>query len=147
MKAEYRDLRLKQLTAALAAFDGAKQTPRPQRGWLYSIRQALGMSRQQVANAMRVKQQSIVDFEEAEADDRITLRNLRRVAEAMDCELVYAIVPKSGTIVDLAEKRARDEASKRVRSVEHTMALEDQASGNVDEAIAEETKRILKRKR
>jgi predicted DNA-binding mobile mystery protein A len=147
MKPEYRDLRLKQLTTVLAAFDKAKQTPRPQRGWLHAVRQALGMSRQQAAESIRVTQQSITDFERAEANDRITLRSLRRVAEAMGCELVYAIVPKSGTIVDLAEKRARDEASKRVRSVEHTMALEDQASGNVDEAIAEETKRILTRKR
>src|ERR1700737_4512437 len=104
MKAEYRDLRLKQLTTALAAFDKAKQTPRPQRGWLHAIRQALGMSRQQVAKAMRVTQQSITDFERAEANDRITLGSLRRVAEAMGCKLVYAIVPKSGTIVDLAEK-------------------------------------------
>lgn len=40
----------------------------------------------------------------------------------------HAIVPKAGTIVDLAEKRARSEASKRVLAVEHTMALEDQAT-------------------
>ena len=147
MKAEYRDLRLKQLTTALAVFEEAKRSARPQQGWLYAIRQALGMSRQHVANVMRVKQQSVVDFENAEANDRITLHNLRRVAEAMGCELVYAIVPKSGTIQQLAEQPVRSEATKRVLSVEHTMALEDQAPGSVDEAIAEETKRILKRKR
>src|ERR1700674_4529583 len=120
MKAEYRDLRLKQLTTALAVFEEAKRSARPQQGWLYAIRQALGMSRQHVANVMRVKQQSVVDFENAEANDRITLHNLRRVAEAMGCELVYAIVPKSGTIQQLAEQPVRSEATKRVLSVEHT---------------------------
>lgn len=65
----------------------------------------------------------------------------------MECELVYAIVPKSGTIADLAEKPAVEEATKRVLAVEHTMSLENQAAGNVDATIAEETKRILQRAR
>ena len=64
----------------------------------------------------------------------------------MDCELVYAIVPKSGSIVELAERRARAEAAKRVLSVEHTMALENQASGGVKELIDKETKRITKKR-
>jgi hypothetical protein len=94
---------------------------------------------------MHVKQQSIASFEKAEAADRITLSNLRRLAEAMGCELVYAIVPKSGSIQELSEGRARSEAANRVLSVEHTMALEDQAPGGVKELIDEETKRISKK--
>jgi len=145
MKHEYRDLRLKQLTAALDTFKEARQAPRPLRGWLRAVREALGITQQQVANAARVKRQSIVNFETTEANDRITLRNLRRVAEAMGCELVYAIVPKSGTITELAEQQARGEATKRVLSVEHTMALEGQATGGVKEMIDQETKRIIKK--
>ena len=145
MKIEYRDLRLKQLTAALSTFDNAKQTPRPRGGWLRAVREALRVSQLTVAKLMHVKQQSIVSFEKAEAEDRITLRNLRRVAEAMGCELVYAVVPKSGTIQELAEQRVRSDATKRVLSVEHTMALEDQAAGGVEELIDEETKRTAKK--
>jgi predicted DNA-binding mobile mystery protein A len=145
MKPGYRELRLKQLTAALNAFKGAKRTLRPTRGWIRAIREALGMSQQQVARAMQVKQQSLIDFETAEAEDRITLKNLRRAAEAMECELIYAIVPKSGTIQKLAEKRARNEATRRVQSVEHSMALENQASGNVKELIDREMKRRTKK--
>ena len=37
-------------------------------------------------------------FEQAEADDRITLASLRRTADAMGCELVYALVPRPGTL-------------------------------------------------
>jgi hypothetical protein len=63
----------------------------------------------------------------------------------MDCDLVYAIAPKSGTITELAERRARAEVTEDVRDVEHTMALENQASGNAEEVIEEETKRRLKK--
>jgi predicted DNA-binding mobile mystery protein A len=145
MKPEYRDLRLKQLAATLDMFTNAKQAARPLRGWLRAVREALGVSQQEVAIAANVKRQSIIGFEEAEARDRITLRNLRRVADAMGCELVYALVPKSGSIQELAEQRTRSEATNRVLAVEHTMALEGQASGGVKELIDKETKRMSKR--
>jgi hypothetical protein len=87
----------------------------------------------------------LIGFEKAEASDRITLRNLRRIADAMGCELVYAIVPKSGSIEELAEQRTRSQATKRVLSVERTMALENQASGGVKELIDKEIKRTKKR--
>jgi predicted DNA-binding mobile mystery protein A len=145
MKREYRGLRLQQLTMALSGFDAVKQTPRPRGGWLRALREALGVPQSKIAKVMRVTQQSVASFEKAEAADRITLANLRRVAEAMGCELVYAIVPKSGSIQELAGQRARSEAAKRVLSVEHTMALEDQAPGGVKELIDEESKRISKK--
>ena len=147
MNREYRALRLKQLAVALDRLEALKQTPRPSRGWLRAVREALGISQRHLAGKMKVTQQAVKKFETAEANDRITLGNLRRIAEAMGCELVYAIVPRSGTITELAEQRARVEATKRVLSVEQTMALEDQAVGGVEKKIAEETKRALKGQR
>jgi predicted DNA-binding mobile mystery protein A len=144
MKAEYRVIRLKQLSDGLAAFEQAKGIARPQRGWLRAIREALGLTLGQVGQAAHATHQRIVNFEKAEANDRITLRSLRRVAEAMGCQLVYAIVPKSGTIQELAEQSARSEATRRVLAVERTMALENQATGNVEEKIDDEVKRIRK---
>ncbi|SRR5713101_7343443 len=151
MRPEYRHLRIKQLSQSLAGFEGARRTIRPHRGWLRAIRQALGLSLDEVASNLETNRQSVLKFEKAEAMDRITLRSLKRVAEAMSCELVYAIVPKKGSIVDLAQndgisKRTRDEITNRVHSVEHTMALEDQATGNAEQAIADETKRILRKR-
>ena len=143
----YRELRLRQLSKSLAAFQIAKGNPRPPLGWLRAIREALGLTLNQVGKNSRTTRQRIKSFEDAEKQDRITIASLRRVAEAMGCELVYAVVPKSGTIVELAEKQAADEATKRVLAVEHTMALENQAPGDVNETIAEETKRLLKRPR
>jgi len=61
--------------------------------------------------------------------------------------LVYALMPKSGTIQYLAEQGARTEAAENVRAVEHSMALEDQAVGGIEDKIEEETKRILQKAR
>lgn len=145
MSPPYRRLRLQQLSRSQSIFQAAKDEARPQHGWLRAVREALGMSIAQVAQRMSVTRVRILEFEKAEEDNRITLGSLKRVAEAMNCTLIYAIVPKSGTITELAERQAREEASKRVLSVEHNMALENQAPGNVNQLIEDETKRILNR--
>ena len=85
-------------------------------------------------------------LEKSEAEYRITLGSLRDAADALGCQLVYALVPKSGSIQELAERQARAKAAENVFAVEHSMALEDQAVGGVDEEIEEQTKRILKRR-
>lgn len=146
MRAEYRELRVKQLTRSLGPFEAARKESRPHRGWLRAIREALGLTLEGTAVCARTTKQHIRKLEIAEADDRITLRSLRRVADAMDCELLYAIVPKVGTIAELSEKKLRNEAKKRVLAVEHSMALEDQAVGNTDELIENETRRITKKR-
>ena len=145
MKPEFRALRLDQLTQTLIPFHAAQIPARPSRGWLRAIREALGMTLEQVGRSMDRTRQEILAFERAEAEDRITLHSLRKVAEAMGCELVYAVVPKSGTLHDLAQETARSEAANRVLAAEHSMALESQAAGGVGHRIEEETRRILKK--
>jgi predicted DNA-binding mobile mystery protein A len=85
-------------------------------------------------------------LEKAEAEDRITLKSLRAAAHALGCELVYALVPKANSLHDLVEERARSQATKHVLGVEHSMALEDQAAGRVEEAVEAETKRLLRKR-
>jgi predicted DNA-binding mobile mystery protein A len=146
MRTEFKDLRRKQLDRSLSAFADARRETRPSQGWLRAVREALGLSLEEVAHKLgKVDRRRVLEFEEGEANDRITLRSLKRVADAMGCELVYAIVPKSGTLTELAEARARDQATEDVLDVENTMALENQAPGNVEELIEDETKRRLKK--
>jgi predicted DNA-binding mobile mystery protein A len=144
MKSEFRELRLNQIDRSLEPFAGTQAVSRPRRGWLRSLREALGISMREVARRMRKTPQTVASFEKSEAADRITLQTLRHYAEAMDCELVYAIVPKTGSLKKLGEKRARQRAERDVRAVEHTMALEDQATGGIQDKIERETKRLLK---
>src|SRR5271155_2214754 len=65
----------------------------PVRGWIRAIREALGMSMEQLAERLKIKQPSLVALEQSEAKGSIELATLRRVAEALDCTLIYALVP------------------------------------------------------
>ena len=146
MRRKFRDLRLEQLSKRLNAFVQVKRVLRPRRGWLRAVREATGTSLRQIAEKMRATPQLVASLEKSEANNRITLHSLQAAARAMDCELVYAIVPKSGTLRELVQNRARREADQQVRAVEHSMMLENQAVGGVDKKIAEETKLRLKRR-
>lgn len=66
--------------------------------------------------------------EQSEADDRISLGQLRKLADGLDCELVYALVPRR-PLTDVVQERARTIAMEEVASVAHTMGLEDQRPG------------------
>jgi predicted DNA-binding mobile mystery protein A len=148
MNRAFRTLRLAQLERALHPFLAAKETPRPQRGWIRAIREASGVTVREMAKRLRRAPSVAAHLEGSEAEYRITLGRLRDAADALGCQLVYALVPKNGTvgsIQELSEERARTRAAENVRAVEHSMALEDQAVGGVPEKIEEETKRILKR--
>jgi len=147
MRPEFRALRAKQLERALETFASAKNSSRPQKGWLRAIREATGISLREMATRLKKTPTLAAKLEKSEAEYRITLASLRDAADALGCQLVYALVPKNGSVHDLAEQGARMKAAENVRAVEHSMALEDQAVGGIEDKIEEETRRILKKAR
>jgi predicted DNA-binding mobile mystery protein A len=102
------------------------QSPRPPKGWLRAVRDALGMTTTQMARRLGVSQPSIVGLEQSEANGAITLNTLQRAAEALGCRLVYALVPER-PLADTVQERAELMAARQSKAVEHTMRLEDQA--------------------
>jgi len=147
MKAEFRDLRIKQLERALAPFWAARAIPRPQKGWLRAMREVSGVTLQVLGKRLGgIAPSSVYHLEQSEADSTISLGHLRDAAEALGCQLVYALVPKTATVRELVELGPRSTAEQNVRAVEHSMALENQAVGGVDQKVEEETRRILKRR-
>jgi predicted DNA-binding mobile mystery protein A len=122
------------------------RTARPIGGWIRAIRRALGMSTSALGRRLDLAQQSIVQLEKNEKAETITLASLRRVAAALDAELVYAIVPKKN-LRESITTRAREVAAKRVASVAQSMKLESQ--GLADDALQgriEELARELERR-
>lgn len=97
----------------------------PLRGWIRAIREALGMTSAQLARRMGVKQPTMVALEQSELKGTIQLASLRRAADAMNCTLVYALIPK-GSLESIVHEQARKVARRRLRSVEHSMLLEEQ---------------------
>jgi predicted DNA-binding mobile mystery protein A len=137
MKAGIRSKARKALDARLLPLGGDHSHPEarfkvPPKGWIRAIRDVLGMSSQQLANRATVRSsQTVDDWEKKEANDSIQLKTLRRAAEAMDCVLIYAFVPKT-SLEETVRSRARKIAMRDLGRVIHTMRLEDQGTDNTD---------------
>lgn len=142
-----RSLPLQQLDKTLGLWRSLPRA-RPSGGWLRAIRQALGMTTRQLAKSVGVTQAAVVDAERTEAKGDITLATLQRYAAALDCELVYALVPKrplQEVVEEQADRIARDQVSR----VSHSMALEDQQTdkGQLKRQITELRRKLLEGKR
>ena len=103
----------------------------PPRGWIRAIRNALGLSAQQLAVRMGVSQSRVSVLEKAEAAGSTTLNSLRQAAAAMDCTLVYAVVPNM-TLDDMLRRRSEAIADSELRQLHHSMRLENQAMSQED---------------
>ena len=101
---------------------------RPPNGWLKAVRGALGMSTRQLAKKCGVHHSSILRIEKNEAQDKISIESLKKIASAMDCQLVYAIVPqiKYNKLEEIIDKQAVFLARKLIKKATHTMQLESQ---------------------
>lgn len=138
-----REVLLKQLDLKLAIWRQANQeAPRPKQGWVRTIRKALGMTIAQLAKRLAVDPSRVVAIEMAEPKDAITIKSLREVADAMECEFIYALVPRK-SLHSMLKGRARNIAKKRVQRISHSMALEDQAVFKDAQEEIEELIRLL----
>jgi predicted DNA-binding mobile mystery protein A len=97
----------------------------PEGGWARTIREAIGMSQRQLAERMGVSKRTIQSAERNEARRKIQLESLQALAEGLDCELVYAFVPRESLQASL-EKRAAELARRMVETVSTSMELEEQ---------------------
>jgi predicted DNA-binding mobile mystery protein A len=105
----------------------------PTAGWLRAIREALGMSAPVLARRLGITAQAVHAMESSEAEGRIRLDTLRKAADAMDCVLIYAVVPRT-SLQEVVEAQAERVAHAQVRAAATSMALEDQAV-EFDDAI------------
>jgi predicted DNA-binding mobile mystery protein A len=126
----------------------AKRYIPPVRGWIKALQEALGMSTAQLAKRLGISQPSLVLLEQSEAKGTIELATLRRAAEALDCTLVYAVVPNKPLETTIRD-RARAFLRHRRGPVEHSMLLEDQmvtdkdAEARLDEIVRETNPRLF----
>ncbi|MBX9647302.1 MAG: mobile mystery protein A, partial [Xanthobacteraceae bacterium] len=90
----------------------------------------------QFARRLGVQPPSVAALEVSEESGSIQLKTLRRAAEALDCTLVYALVPND-SLEGVVQARARRIALRDLGRVAHTMKLEAQETpdGATDERI------------
>ncbi len=132
MRASDRASARKNLDKRLSLLPNTDALARPPRGWIRAIREALGMTSAQLAERLGIAQPSALGLEKAEASNAITIATLERAARALDCTLVYALVPRQ-PLEAIVRERALQVASERVRTIGHSMTLEDQRVGEDDE--------------
>jgi predicted DNA-binding mobile mystery protein A len=117
---------IRHLDKRFTAFRPLARNPRPPKGWVRAVRDALGMTTAQLARRLGVSQPRIVELEQSEMSGSVTLHTLQRAAEALGCRLVYALVPER-PLAEIVRERAEIVAERQAGAVEHTMRLENQA--------------------
>lgn len=132
MRASDRTIARKNLDKRLNSIRNIDSFARPPKGWVRAIREALGMTTAQIGKRIGVGQSRAFDIEKAEVSGSITLESLERAAHALDCRLVYALIPRE-PLESLAEQRALKLARKKLISISHSMALEGQRVNAEDE--------------
>jgi predicted DNA-binding mobile mystery protein A len=136
-----KELRLLQMDAVLQDAASHPLPPRPPAGWLRSIREALGMTSAVLGERLGMTASGARKLEQAEAADAITLSTLRRVAEALDCELQYAIVPRR-PLRQMRWQQALRLAEQWQQRSSRTMALEAQPIASPSAAADERLKAL-----
>lgn len=99
--------------------------PVPKEGWLRAIRKSLDMSGAQLARRLGISRNNVSIWERKEVDGNISLNRLRELAEGLNADLVYAIVPRK-SVEQTIDERATDMAKLLVEISNQNMFLEAQ---------------------
>ena len=116
---------------------------RPAKGWISAVRHAIGMSSLQLAERLGITRSAVHALETREQEHTTTLEALQRAADAMECDLVYALVPRAGSFTRTVEARANGMARRLTSRAGHTMALEAQS---VEGKGAAEQEKVMTRR-
>jgi len=125
MSAEFNLLRLEHLQAFMSECATLLRRPRPRSGWLREVREAIGRTQRQQAARLGITGSAVHKAEQSEVDGTISLKQLQRMAEELECDLVYALVPRR-PLSEMVEDQAEAIARQEVMGVAHTMSLENQ---------------------
>jgi len=111
----------------------------PSMGWIYSIRQALGMTLRQLGNKLNITPQSVKEIEEREKNGTVSLKVLKQFGQALNLKLVYGFLPINGSLEEIIERRAYELAKEIVNRTSISMRLEDQENNpkRIQKAIKE----------
>ena len=132
----------KQMDELIQSFVVGKQKVQTSVGWIQSSRLAMGMSLRQLAERIGISASALSNFEKREQADAVSITTLKKVANALDMELVYYFRPKSGSIKNTIEQQARKKAKEILNQSNQTMKLENQETNKISQEL--ELERLTK---
>ncbi len=101
------------------------EKPIPRKGWLRTMREALGMSCSALSKRLGCSKTNVVSLERREKQGTISLSTLEQAAKALNCHLVYCVVPLK-KLDQMVEEQARMIAKKQLQIINYSMKLEEQ---------------------
>ena len=136
MVSESRRLAIRQLDRALSQFKKEGLFHLPRKGWIRAIRAAIGMSARQLGNRAGMTQAAVAQIEKSEATGKASISTMNKMAKALDCTFVYALVPNT-SLEAFLKRQIKEQARQKVLSAAHSMLLEAQG------VTEEETKKQI----
>ena len=131
-------LAMKQIERRLERIRTFAKDAKVRDGWIRYIRQAMLMTLSTLAKTAGLTKATVQQIEKREVTGKVTLETMRKIAAAMECEFVYALVPKQ-ELGDFLKMKAAAKATRIVREADVHMTLEDQ---RVSEDIKDRIDRI-----
>jgi len=106
MRNEDRDSARRKLDKELRHYRLAAMQRNCTQDLLRAVRQALGVPVEEIARTLGVNRSVPLELEQSEGRGTISLNSMERVASAMGCKFVYAIVPLAAkTLERMGEER------------------------------------------
>lgn len=138
-------LQFQQLNEKLEKYSVLHNLVVPPIGWIRAIRNAIGMSMEQLGKKLSMSKQAVMDMEKREQQGAVTLKSMQELAKAMDMKFVYGFIPNAGSLDQMIEQRALEIAKNIVQRTANTMQLEDQANSKerIEKAIKERAAEII----
>ena len=125
-----KHLSVHQLDDQIRQYVNGQRFDRIPQGWIRSSRTAIGMTLKQLATRLGFSVPAAKNFEMREVDEAITLASLRKIANAMEMDLVYYFKPKQDSLDDLLQIRAELKAKELLERSNQAMILENQEADN-----------------
>lgn len=125
-------IQLRQLDERLENVRALAALESPPDGWIRTLRQALGMTTEQLAARMKITRQAVLQLEAAERNKTATWTSLGKAAEALDCEVAVALIPR-GSLGQVLLRQGRRQAEKHLQRISHSMKLDAHAVGPAEQ--------------
>ncbi len=107
MKSRLDFTRLAELDRQFCEFAKLHRDVTPRCGWVKTVRLALGMSSTALAARTGMTAQGVRQLEQAEENGSISLKTLAKLADGLDCEVHYILLPRS-SLLDQVLKQSRE---------------------------------------
>ncbi len=148
--ASNKKIQIDQLDRMIKPIVEAGDFAMPERGWINLIRNTINISEEQFSDRLKLNRGGIFSLERSEKDGSISIDTLSEVAEALEMKLIYAIIPKDGTLDQFISRKAKTLATQIVLDSDPTIKIDRNGEYAEDvvesiESLATDIKRELRK--